>query len=127
MILIKIFDIDNLYLDWFKSKFRFVRQSELLKTESLSTTYLTLQPIYKDERRSIVGYGEATYRSYKFPLHNFLEFTGYEKTNYYQLIQLKEFIESLIDIPSFTRIIIAVENYSLLLMLKKKIIPGMLF
>ena len=89
--------------------------------ESLSTTYLTLQPIYQDGRtvdfyrflqllnfiegleseRSVVAYGEATYRSYKFPLHNFLEFTGYEKTNYYELKQLKDFIISLDKIPSF--------------------------
>lgn len=104
----KIFDLDNLYLDWSKNKFRFIRQSELLSTESLSTTYLTLQPIYQDQRtvdfyrflqllnfieglqsqRSVVAYGEATYRSYKFPLYHFLEFTGYDKTNHYKLKQL---------------------------------------
>ena len=75
----KIFDIDNVYLDWFKREFR----SQLLMNESLSTTYLTLQPIYQDGRtvdfyrflqllnfieglesqRSVVAYGEATYRS----------------------------------------------------------------
>ena len=117
----KIFDLDNLYLDWFKRKFRFVRQSQLLSTESLSTTYLTLQPIYQDQRtvdfyrflqllnfieglesqRSVVAYEEATYRSYKFPLHNFLEFTGYDKTNYYKLKQLKDFIISLDKVPPF--------------------------
>ena len=117
----KVFDTDNLYLDWFKSKFRSVRQSQLSMNESLSTTYLTLQPIYQDRRtvhfyrflqllnflegleskRTVVAYGEATYRSYKFPLYNFLEFTGYDKTNYYQLKQLKDFIVSLEKIPSF--------------------------
>ena len=89
--------------------------------ESLSTTYLTLQPIYQDQRtvdfyrflqllnfieglqsqRAVVGYGEATYRSYKFPLHNFLEFTGSDKTNYYKLKQLKDFLISLNKIPPF--------------------------
>jgi len=117
----KIFDLDNLYLDWFKRKFRFIRQSELLSTESLSTTYLTLQPIFQDQRtvdfyrflqllnfiegleshRSVVAYGEVTYRSYKFTLNHFLEFTGYDKTNYYKLKQLKDFIISLDKVPSF--------------------------
>jgi hypothetical protein len=118
----QIFDIDNLYLDWFKREFRSVRQSQFLSRQSLSTTYLTLQPIYQDRRtvdfyrflqllkfieglesqRSSVAYGKATYRSYKFPLHNFLEFTGYQKTNYYQLQQFKDFIISLDKIPTFS-------------------------
>lgn len=118
----QIFDIDNLYLDWFKREFRSVRQSQFLIHQSLSTTYLTLQPIYQDGRtvdfyrflqllkfienlqsqRASVAYGKATYRSYQFPLHDFLEFTGYQKTNYYQLEQLKDFIISLDKIPTFS-------------------------
>jgi len=55
-----------------------------------------------ESQRASVAYGKATYRSYKFPLHNFLEFTGYQKTNYYQLKQLKDFIISLDKIPTFS-------------------------
>jgi hypothetical protein len=117
----KIFDIENLYLDWFKRKFRLIRQSQLLRTQSLSTTYLSLQPIFQDQRtvyfyrflqllnfieglesqRSEVAYGKATYRSYQFPLYDFLEFTGSKKTNFYKLMQLKDFIKSLIHVSSF--------------------------
>lgn len=117
----KIFDFDNLYLDWFENNFRLVRKSDLLITESLSTTYLTLETIHEYQRsvdfyrfiqlltfletlesESVsLAYGEVTYRSHKFRLSQFLEFTGYQKTNRYQLQKLKNFIISLNTIPPF--------------------------
>lgn len=98
-----------------------LRESHLLITESLTTTYLTLETIHEYQRsvdfyrfiqlltfletlesESVrVAYGEVTYRSHKFRLSQFLEFTGYEKTNQYQLQKLKNFIISLNTIPPF--------------------------
>jgi hypothetical protein len=41
------------------------------------------------------------YTLYRFRLSDFLEFTGYDKTNQYQLQKLKNFIISLLTVPTF--------------------------
>jgi len=88
-----------------------LRESDLLITESLTTTYLTLETIHEYQRSvdfyrfiQLLTFLEtlesesvrvAYDRSHKFRLSQFLEFTGYEKTNQYQLQKLKNFIISL--------------------------------
>lgn len=52
--------------------------------------------------RQLIEAEKRHFVSNKFPLYHFLEFTGYEKTNHYQLIQLKDFIISLKNIPTFS-------------------------
>lgn len=117
----RIFDINHLYMKWLKLNFRAVRKSAFTIDNSLSTSYITPILVYQnleivqfyqfvqllnfirciDSEPAVLAYGEAPYRSYKFPVHDFLEFLGYKKTNYYKMKQLINFFESLREVPSY--------------------------
>lgn len=119
----RIFDINHPYLKWLKLNFRMVRKPTFSGSNSLLTSYITPTLVYQnleilqfyqfvqllnfircmDYESAVLAYGEAPYRSYKFPVHDFLEFLGYQKTNYYQMKQLINFFESLRQVPPYVQ------------------------
>lgn len=51
-------------------------------------------------RESSVNWiSNQSYRIISFPVNQFLEFTGKEKTNYYQIRKLVDFLKSLQSLP----------------------------
>ena len=100
---IKLFDVENPYCDWLLTNFRQVWElpvAEIL-INSLSTSYLVskLEPDlakitfsyrliqllnyikFLDFESHSISMGDKTYKIFKFPVNNFLEFIGKSKTN----------------------------------------------
>ena len=109
-------DLDSPYTDWLIENSRKIRSVEMSEN-CLLTTYV--KNIYFDElenqeffyrlfqllsyikiRESSVDWiSNERYRIISFRVSEFLEFTGKEKTNYYQIRKLVDFLESLQSLP----------------------------
>ena len=111
---IQLFDLESSYTDWLLANFRGVRKPPL-EVNSLSTSYLTAKPtdglakvefLYRliqllNYIKSLEGSSKSsllmdlTYKTFEFPVNNFLEFIGKPKNNHYQIKKLVEFLKSL--------------------------------
>ena len=109
-------DLYSPYGDWLIENFRKIGSIEM-SDNCLLTTYFNkisfdtfenqeflhklLQLLsYIQNRESSLGWiSNQSYRIISFPVSEFLEFTGKEKTNYYQIRKLVNFLESLQSLP----------------------------
>ena len=113
----RFLNIENSYCDWLLANFRHVEKPMVqgMLANSLSTSYLTNKSVKSlDEIKFFyrliqllnyikslkssserISMGDKNYKIFKFPVNQFLEFTGQPKNNYYQIKKLVEFLKSL--------------------------------
>ena len=121
----RLFELENPYCDWLLAGFRHVKNpiDQRVLNNYLSTSYLTGEFV-KDlndikffcllilllnyikslkDSYELISMGDNTYRIVKFPVNNFLEFTGRPKNNYYQIKKLVKFLKSLQNIKPIVK------------------------
>ena len=114
---IRLFNLENSYCDWLLADFRHIKNpiDQGILNNSLSTSYLT-NKLVKDldeikffcllilllnyikslkSSSKLISMGDNTYQIIKFPVNDFLEFTGQPRNNYYQIKKLVKFLKSL--------------------------------
>ena len=109
-------DLDSPYTGWLIENSRKIRSVEMSEN-CLFTTYIkniSLDELEKQEffyrlfqllsyikilESSVNWISNESYRIISFRVSDFLEFTGKEKTNYYQIRKLVDFLESLQSLP----------------------------
>lgn len=119
------FDMDSCYTNWLIRNFRKIRKTEVY---SLNTTYLTKKSLNNFEKEEflyrmfqLLNYLEQfedfvtirdeqgkietlnirgeIFRYIMFPVSHFVEFTGISKTNKYQSKKIRDFLNSLQELP----------------------------
>ena len=109
---VKTFSVKSSYTDWLIDNFRRVKKTPII-ADLLAATYLTDKPIddlkkekYLYKLLQLLSYirnlesliepiGDQIYRTVSFPVNDFLEVTGKDKNNSYQIRKLVHFLESL--------------------------------
>lgn len=113
-------DLNSPYTDWLIENSRKIRSVEMSKN-CLLTSYINNISFHELEKQeflyrlfqllsyikilesSVTGISNESYRIISFRVSDFLEFTGKEKTNYYQIRKLVDFLESLQSLPPIRR------------------------
>lgn len=127
---IRLFNLENFYYDWLLADFRHVKTpiDQGILNNYLSTSYLTnklvkdldeikffyrlilllnyIKSLKSASKLISMGDSDSTYQIVKFPVNDFLEFTGQPRNNYYQIKKLVKFLKSLQNIEPI------LENFS---------------